>query len=270
MSNSLRQQSTAHGGPSILIVEDDADTACRLQSLLKDPKVPLTAQGCGVDITRDIQGAREFLRQDIVDIYIVDLIMPDSEGTAESALIGKAFVREINEKSNAGIIVHSSLPAEIESTLALDTGADDYIHKYPPTQDERIPQMVRSRVRAVWRRIQLLRPMRSNLFAHTNRVFLLGNWRFVVGDRSLTSTAGESIRLSPTEHAFLRYLCTVEDHQVDVDTFNSEILGRKDDDRHPRLDNVVYRIREKIGEAILLSKRGGVYKLIDVQELRPQ
>ncbi len=250
--------------PRILIVEDDSDYALRLLNSLKDWRMPLSTGECKIDIAQSIERAKDYLNKDAVDIFIVDLIMREKEDSeTESDVFGKNFVREIATKSNAGIIIVTSLAERSEGFTLLTEGADDYIQKYPE------PDKIRARILALWRRIQLIRPNRSNIFAHTNRVFRIGDWRFVVGSRALTNSIGETVRLSPTEHAFLRYICTVEGHECDRISFNLHVLGRRHFERKLRIDNFIYRIRNKLGESIQFLSDNGAYKLIDVREIKP-
>lgn len=256
--------------PHILIVENDADDAVRLHNILSELRDPINHAKCEISIARDIDDARKYLARDDIDIYIVDLIMAErARSNIENEKFGKDFVREIATRSNAGIVVCSSLPATTESAQLLEDGADDYVWKYPPTSNNTMPEIMRARVRSVWRRVQLARSKTSHQFAHTGRVFMVGHWRFMIGDRTLIKRSGESVRLSPTEHAFLRYICAIEDHEANAESFAQQVLYR-DPDEHFRLDNLVYRLKNKLGESVqLLSQRGGTYKLTDVKELKP-
>jgi DNA-binding response OmpR family regulator len=252
--------------PRILVVENDAEYAVALMNYLKAWRMPMTGGTCKVDIAKDIESARPHLDGDSIDIFILDLIIAENaDSSEEHDSIGKNFVREVVEKSNAGIIVHSSLAARTEAAPMLHEGADDYVEK---ASDREI---FRARLLALWRRIQFVRPKTSNAFAHANRVFAIGNWRFVVGDRILKHESGETARLSPTEHAFLRHICTVEEHLVDKESFNICVLGRRPFEGNKRIDNFIYRIRNKLGLGThLISLHEGTYKLIDVREIRPK
>jgi DNA-binding response OmpR family regulator len=185
----------------------------------------------------------------------------------KSDKVGKAFVRELAQNTNAGVIVYSNLHANTEAATVLDDGADDYIEKlYDGAR-------ISAHVAAVWRRTQHSRIRDANTLAlaHTNRTFQLGHWRFVIGSRVLQSTTGQMLRVSPTEHAFLKYICLVEDHIVDGDILNFAILERKEYEKFVRIDNLVYRLRGRLGEenVDLRSMGETAYKLINVKELKP-
>ena len=250
--------------PRILIVEDEPDYAFRLMKWFEDWQIPNFAGYCKIYIAQNIQEAEDYLRKDVIDIFILDLIVNEAEGSLASEAIGKAFVYKVIESTNAGIIVYSSLAATSEAAPLITAGADDYIQKHSDIET------MRSRIHALWRRIQLIRPKKKNAFGHTNRVFLIGDWRFTVGNRTLTNSVGEYVRLSSTEHAFLSHICAIESHECTVEEFNLTVLGRRPFERSMRVDNLIYRLRKKLGNQLQLISEGGAYHLIDVKELRRQ
>jgi DNA-binding response OmpR family regulator len=252
--------------PRILIVDDDLATASELKRKLRDGNFPLGKMHCEIDVVEDIATARQYLIEDDVDIYLVDLqIWERANKGPKDPAIGRNFVREVVTKSNAGVIVCSALNAETEAAPMLHEGADYYLEKYQNAET------FSACVLAVWRRIQQSRPKSRNTFAHTNRAFLIGQWQFRVGDRLLQNAdTKEQLRLSPTEHAFLRHICTLDDHILDIETFNLEVLGRPLHERFKRIDNFIYRLRNKLGDSVqFLSHRDGAYKLLDLRELKP-
>jgi DNA-binding response OmpR family regulator len=245
--------------PEILIVEDDSDLAVGLMNVFEDWEIQNVHGRCKAHIALSIDRARSYLRDDTIDIYVVDLILDEAQPDRR---IGAEFIADIVAQTRAGIIVLTSLgEADAKATELLRQGADDYIRK-PADLD-----YVRARLEALWRRIQYVRPSTRGLYTHNNREFLLGNWRFVIGSRILSNSQGETLRLSPTEHAFLRYLCVNENHECDVVTFNIEVLGRKSHEESMRVDNLVYRLRNKLGGNLELLTNDGKYRLLQVSEI---
>jgi DNA-binding response OmpR family regulator len=262
-SDSLNEdRGSAPYAPKILIVEDNLRYAIELMRALKvSPRAPQSTS-FDVDVTHNAADALKYLADDKVDIYIIDLKLDDETDNSEGLESGKNLVKQIVEKSNAGVIVHSSLPAETDAAPLLLLGIDDYIEK--PSK----PEIIRAKTLALWRRLQLVRPHFSGAFLHTNRVFQVGPWRFTVGNRDLKNDAGEINRLSATEHSVLRHLCTVQDHEIDRETFNLAILGRPVQERDRRMDTFIYKLRTKLGDEVrIISKRDGKYKLLSIQEL---
>jgi DNA-binding response OmpR family regulator len=247
--------------PEILIVEDNSELAIGLMNVLEDWEIENVRGRCKAHVATNIDRALSYLRDDRIDIYIVDLILDAAQPDRK---IGAEFIKNVVAQTKAGIIVLTSLPeSDAEASELLRQGADDYIKK--PTELD----YVQARVEALWRRIQNVRPSMRGLYTHNNREFLLGNWRFVIGSRILSTSAGETLRLSPTEHAFLRHLCVNENHECDVVTFNVEVLGRKGHQENMRVDNLVYRLRNKLGKDLELLANEGKYRLLDVNEINP-
>jgi DNA-binding response OmpR family regulator len=244
--------------PDILIVEDNSDLAVGLMNVLEDWEIQNVRGRCKAYIAPTIERALAYLKDDRIDIYIVDLILDETQPYRK---IGTEFIENVVGQTKAGIIVLTTLSeSDAEASNLLRQGADDYIRK-PVELD-----FIQARVEALWRRIQYIRPSTRGLHTHNNREFLLGNWRFVVGNRILSNSAGETVRLSPTEHAFLRYLCVNESHECDVVTFNIEVLGRKSHQENMRVDNMVYRLRNKLGDNLGLLADDGGYRLLNVRE----
>lgn len=250
-------------GPRVLIVEDDASYAIQLLRALREETPSLVQKPISVDVATNVEEALQFLNTDAIDIYIIDLKL--SEGDTHllpTPELGRDLAKMVIEKTNAGVIIHSSLPADSVAAGLIVLGADDYIQK--GTNKE----ILKAKVLALWRRIQFSRPSHSKLFVHTDRIFQIGDWYFSVGRRDLVDGAGNVIRISATEHAFLRHLCTVEGNEIDRETFNVEVLGRASYEKDMRIDNLVYRLRNKLGENLqIVSLRDGAYKLLNVKEV---
>ena len=255
------QKALLPAAPSILIVEDDAQLAVGLMNVLEDWQIPTVQGKCKVHIATNVERALSYLNNGEIDIYLVDLILDMAQPNRK---IGAEFIRDIVTQTNAGIIILTSLSAsDAEAAELLNQGADDFIQK-PADVD-----IIRARVLALWRRIQYVRPTMRGMLAHNNRTYLLGDWRFVIGSRLLTNSLGETVKLSPTEHAFLRHICVDENHECDVIEFNVNILGRKSHEENMRVDNLVYRLRNKLRDNLELIANEGTYRLLNVREVKP-
>jgi two-component system KDP operon response regulator KdpE len=119
---------------SVLVVEDDASTREALAEALRFVGyVPVTAP-TGHD-------ALEAVREQAPDLVVLDLGLPDMDGTAA--------VVAIRELCDAPILVVSASRRTRRKTDALDAGADDYLDK-PFDVSE-----LRARLRAAERRLAL-------------------------------------------------------------------------------------------------------------------
>jgi DNA-binding response OmpR family regulator len=252
--------------PRILIVDDNPIHASAIKRALRDPSSTIGRLKCEIDVVEDLTTARQYLREDSVDIYFLDLEISEKAGEGLlHASVGKDFVRDVVKTTNAGVIVCSTYAAERVAAELLEVGADDYVEKASA------PDVIAARTLSVWRRTLQSRPANSQTvrFAHVGKTFALNDWRFVVGNRTVTNVDGATIKISPTEHAFLRYLCAVEGHTIDSDIFNVDVLDRDQYKVHIRLDNFIHRLRKKFhGKLELTSQGDGVYKLLDVKELK--
>jgi DNA-binding response OmpR family regulator len=219
--------------------------------------------GFNIEIITNPNDIQRYVKDDVIDIYVVDLKLKTSLDAPEDKELGAEIVRQIHQSpSHAGVIVYSSEPIGSQLPESLNDGADDYIIKGTD------PAIIQAKVEALWRRVQKIRPSLMSAFAHTNRVFEIGRWHFVVGSRELTDELGQRVRISPTEHAFLSHIVAIDNHEIDREHFNIHVLGREvfHDDR--RLDNLVSRLRSKLGDSLqIISIRRDGYKLLSIREL---
>jgi DNA-binding response OmpR family regulator len=249
----------------ILIVDDEEEHIAAIERALRNPTSTIGKMNNQITSVRNVGDARDYLRYDSIDLYFLDLEIAEKAGQGIDEEIGKSFVRDVVNGTNAGIIVCSGYHDQAPELL--EYGADDFIGK---PLDSKI---VAAKALAVWRRALFGRPAssRERQQTHQGKTFLLGDWRFVIGNRIVTNKNGGSIRLSITEHAFLRYVCVVEDHMINSDILNIEVLERDPHGPQVRLDNFVDRLKAKFLETLELSSQGrtGLYKLHDVLELKP-
>jgi len=118
-------------GKRILIVEDEPNIA-EVVSLY------LTRAEFQVRIAKDGLAAMQLLEDQIPDLVILDIMLPEVDGFA--------ITRWLRERSNVPIIMLTARRDEIDRITGLELGADDYVVK--PFS----PQELVSRVRAVLRR----------------------------------------------------------------------------------------------------------------------
>jgi len=130
---SLRDEAGPTGptGPTVLIVEDDDATRVALQR-------DLTARGYRVEAARDGTQALEHWDARRPDAILVDLGLPDIDGTR--------VIQRIRREATTPIVVISAREAEAAKVEALELGADDYVTKPFGTAE------LHARLRAVLRR----------------------------------------------------------------------------------------------------------------------
>lgn len=115
----------------MLLVEDDAAIAASVVASLRQS---------GVDVVHVSTGAEgiSLVRDDSIDVVLMDLGLPDMDGLDAS--------KAIREFSTIPIIIVSARGEELDRVLGLELGADDYVVK-PFSQRELL-----ARIRAVTRR----------------------------------------------------------------------------------------------------------------------
>ncbi len=101
-------------GAQILVVDDEPAIATAVRRILK-------ARGFGVEVAENGTQALESYARKRPDVLILDLGLPDMDGTD--------VIRKIRSSSDTPIIVLSVREAEREKVHALDLGADDYLTK---------------------------------------------------------------------------------------------------------------------------------------------
>ena len=125
-----------HPTPRILLVDDE-------ESVQKLLAFPLRKDGYEVVAALDGPEALERLRDDDIDLVVLDLMLPGVDGFE--------VCRRVRAKSSVPIIMLTARTEEIDKVLGLELGADDYITKPFSVRE------FRSRVKAVLRRAERTR-----------------------------------------------------------------------------------------------------------------
>jgi len=209
-------------GESILIVEDDGVFGAELE-------VALSKAGYATRRSATVPEARQAWGEARADLCLVDIVMPGPSG--------KVFCREISERSDASIIVMSSLSDEETVVALLDIGADDYLIK-PFSMHE-----MQARMRAVLRRRSTLRSTDTLNHATTR----IRAWTFDLQLRRLSSQEGLTVPLTQSEASVLRFLSQspgiVFSREDILAVARSRQYSGKDD---RAVDTLIKRLRRKI------------------------
>lgn len=105
--------------PKIKIIEDDL-------SIAKELKETLENAGLEATITTDFSNVLEELKQESVDLILLDINLPK--------LNGEVLLQQIRKECNTPVIMVTSKNNELDEVLSMSYGADDYITKpYNPT-----------------------------------------------------------------------------------------------------------------------------------------
>jgi two-component system response regulator RegX3 len=121
----------SEGPTKVLLAEDE-------ESFIEALMIGLTNEGFRVTVARDGAEALRLFDEDEPDIILLDLMLPK--------LSGIDVCRTIRTRSSVPIIMVTAKGAEIDTVVALEVGADDYV-----TKPYRLRELV-ARMRAVLRR----------------------------------------------------------------------------------------------------------------------
>ena len=163
--------------PRILLVDDEVPIQRAVAPLLR-------SRGYDVDVAATGEDALKSVRTHPPDLIVLDLGLPDIEGTE--------VCRRIRAESVIPIVVLSARGAEADKVTALDLGADDYVTK--PFGPEEL--LARSRV--ALRRVFSTDDAPSGRLERGDLIIDYDRHRVVRGD--------EEIRLTPKEFDLLELL----------------------------------------------------------------
>lgn len=160
----------------VLVVDDEPALARALA-------INLRAHGWEVVTAADGRSALDAAAREHPDVVVLDLGLPDLDGTE--------VIAGLRGWTSVPIVVLSARQHGEDKVEALDLGADDYVTK-PFAMNE-----LMARLRAAVRRSQDAAPTAS--------VVTVGDLEIDLA-RKRVSRAGEDVRLTPTEWSFLELL----------------------------------------------------------------
>src|SRR5229473_2907572 len=170
---------------TILLVEDDPDTARSLTRALESSGYRVTA----VDTGNEARSIIEHVRPDLI---LLDLMLPDTDGLV--------LCTALKQLTSAPIIICSARQQQVDRVLGLKLGADDFVAK-PFDLDE-----LEARIEAVLRRA-----------ARTHEPPPTPSDQIRVGEmaiaqaRGTVTLGGQAVHLTPTEYRLLVALATHTD-----------------------------------------------------------
>lgn len=115
----------------LLLLEDD-------EAIVTGLKYSLENEGYTVLVSKTVKEATELISSENIDLYILDLTLPDGSGYD--------VCRKIREKGNNPVIFLTAFDDEANAVMGLELGADDYISK-----PFRLRELM-ARIRSVMRR----------------------------------------------------------------------------------------------------------------------
>lgn len=204
----------------ILIVEDDPVASATLAAYLGK-------EGYRVSTAPDGRTMRELFDKGDVDLILLDISLPDEDGFS--------LLREIRRQSQVGVIMVTGKGEDVDRIVALELGADDYVIK-PFNMRELF-----ARAKNLMHRTQAARLVRPDEAAKR-----FAGWTLNIPRRTLTSPAGDDVRLTQFEFELLATLAKNPGCVMSRDSLIDHVNGR---DRAPNdrtIDVLIGRLRRKI------------------------
>jgi two-component system KDP operon response regulator KdpE len=203
--------------PRILLVDDEVPIQRAVVPLLR-------SRGYDVDVVGTGAAALEAVASHPPDLIVLDLGLPDLEGTD--------VCRRIRAVSSIPIVVLSARGAENDKVAALDLGADDYVTK-PFGSDELL-----ARIRVALRRVFSPDASEAGRLRLGDLVIDYDRRRVVRGD--------DDIRLTPKEFELLALLARNADRVLTHRAILKTIWGPNAVDQPEHLWVLVGQLRKKI------------------------
>jgi two-component system, OmpR family, response regulator len=208
--------------PHVVLVEDDREIASLLVTFFQ-------ANGVRVSVASDGRKLTPILRNESVDLLILDLMLPGEDGLS--------ICRRLRSSpSNLPIIVLTAKGAEIDRIVGLEMGADDYLTK--PFN----PRELLARIRAVLRRSSITLP--GELRPDTTLVF--DGWRLNPIVRQLRDRNGVRVTLTSAEFDLLMTFCERPRRVLSREMLLDLTRGRSANPFERSVDILVSRLRQKI------------------------
>ena len=207
-----------NGPARLLLVDDEVSIQRAMAPLLRSRGYSVTLAGTGRD-------AIEAFERDRPDLVILDLGLPDIDGTE--------VCRQVRERSaDVPVLVLSARGEERDKVAALDLGADDYVTK--PFG----PEELLARVRAALRRSLGREKVQQGTL---NRGDLTIDF-----DRHRVYRGGDEIRLTPREFELLSLLLSHAGRVLTHRSILKAIWGPHAADQPEHLRVLVGQLRKKI------------------------
>ena len=221
----------------ILIVDDDAalrETITEQFSLHDEFSVSALEGGLA---------AIKHLKDELVDVVILDVNMPDLDGREACKIMRKNGYR-------GPVIMLTAEDSDSDTILGLDAGANDYVTK-------------------PFKFAVLLARIRAQLRQHEqseDAVFKIGPYTFKPSAKVLQQDDNRKIRLTEKETSILKFLYRAGEQVVGRDVLLHEVWGYNAGVTTHTLETHIYRLRQKIeadpSHAQLLVTEAGGYKLV--------
>ena len=230
-------------GKTILVVDDEP-------RIIEAVSTNLELEGYQVSAARNGYEALQKLTEDLPDLIILDVMMPEIDGFET--------LRKIREVSTVPVIMLTVKGEEIDKIKGLDLGADDYVTK--PFS----PKELVSRVKAVLRRVEMPTPAPKTEIRVDDSLSIDFSHRKVM-------VKGKEVHLRPTEYRLLYHLVSNAGHVLTHETLLRRVWGYEYRDEDHYLWLYITYLRQKLEEdtkhpKYILGERGIGYRFTEFEK----
>jgi len=232
----------------ILVVDDDP----RIRQMLHRY---LMGEGFSVVLACDIRQALQAIRQNAIDLILLDLKLGSEDG------LNLAHDIRANH-DHIAIIILSSKDDVLDKVVGLEVGADDYISKPFHLRE------LLARIKSVRRRLRLgsaeMPNMRPAIVA--GKPVRFGKWRLIRADSALVDDDGRVQALTMGEYKLLDALVGNAQRVLSRDKLLDVVANRKWSPYDRSIDTQIRRLRKKIEDdpgvpTLIKTVRGEGYML---------
>ena len=227
----------------ILIVDDDAQIRQLAGKFLRE-------HGYRVTTARDGREMRQALASAFIDLVILDIMLPGSNGLD--------LCKEIRSRSSLPVIMLTARGSETDRIVGLEIGADDYLAK--PFN----PRELLARINAVLRRARAHLDAPQAGSGHCLR---FEQWTLDTRRRELMDPKGVVVDLSTGEYDLLLTFLEAPQRVLTRDQLMDAAKHRMATGFDRAIDIQVSRLRRKIdasgdGQAMIKTIRGAGYMFV--------
>jgi len=211
----------------ILVVEDEADLRGGLVRAL-------CGQGYAVDAAPDGEDGLHKARSNDYDAIVLDVMLPRIDGWE--------VLSRLREAKATPVLMLTARDRTADRVRGLDAGADDYLVK-PFDNTELF-----ARLRALIRRGS----------GQARSVLEIGDVRIDTAARRVTR-AGEPATLTAREYVLLEYLALHRGEVVTRTALYEHLFDEQESTASNILDVHVFNLRRKLGQDLIVTRRGHGY-----------
>jgi DNA-binding response OmpR family regulator len=224
----------------ILVVDDEP-------RMIRFIQMNLELEGYQVSQASNGFEALNRVRDDLPDLVILDVMMPDMDGFET--------LRLLREISAVPVIMLTVKADEEDKVRGLELGADDYVTK--PFS----PKELSSRVKAVLRRTEMPSPVEKSALK-------IDDYLQIDFDRRLVIAGGKEVKLRPTEYRLLYHLVNNAGRILTHEQLLSKAWGYEYREETHYLRLYITYLRQKIepdpaNPRYILTERGVGYRFVD-------